>query len=1596
MRDDTDADETFEDLAMDSYDESFSFDEGSFDENENTLTLDAFFEITFGLSPLDFDSTRFIAEELTVETVRKYVIHALQNSSHGILRGLFPYLIDILSRTVSLRKLVDCIRQVNRHNPNPLLACLATCTGRDFLVAFLDQVPEKAMPTMLGTLVSSNIPIPILLTDQPKPCPKGQKVLTALREVIMAKKYCLFLSFNLTTSEISPPFSKQLYPILCANREDTMSISHPGSIDISFHSASENHIRQPVAIAEVYNSKTPSQFMNGVVNGLSQYAFFLIIHVSDDDFVGNEISQELENQIHMISTKRCANEKRKILVLYKDTQKMKDHRARDTLNKRKFLIERILKSRFGNDEISFKRLSASKGQQQLDELKADIFNAILRVKEQYLYPYLSFNVSTSLHDITQIVVWPHDMSGRYFAQCMQDAGFISGLSSFRRRQIFPASYVEHEIENLRDKKHLTTCEDNRNFISEAELCQKIKKFESTKLAIGDTSPLSILSLFVEGIKENDIFKMRAFARNVDDFFKAHLHELSMLDQSEDSARQHIKQQIEDNDISIHDFWREFVILANITVTREISVSQKLYSVDIKTLENAYRTWVIEGEAMQMLDGLSLRALDTDFLTKVLTSIMTDPNRQLLVISVIGLESSGKSTLLNYLFKCGFSTAAGRCTKGMYMSYRHSMFNGQPIDLLILDSEGMGSTAQKYITRRTSFDKKITLLALMCSQIVIINTKGLTRDIANILEVSSYHLDALKASRLKPRLHFVLRDMMDKAEVQKPAFLDIRTSLEEMFRQIPGCTEDLDDFMTVEQKDVHLLVNAFSSFNDDFRPRVDIISETENIHETFPIKVSNLRKDLLASALDSTHVQETKMFDNVNGFIVQMKTTWGMIDARGSFLHFNDFKEIQKWNAMQAIVQMLQKNLKPFREEVNECIKVHIRKLEANYNQSDQIHNEFMAKLSSIEKKHRDKSLLEFDQQAANQFDARIKDEGRNLVHNMFATDKLSLEAKWCEEERKYNEKALINNAVKDFGDQIKINSAHDLEELRRDQNKRDRLFDDTWKKVKQSHEDFMEKIENSSQLEQLVNSFNEAIKGGQSTVDSRNPGFQQRFHRKFWMSLEMPAVLSTEGIVMNYDVIHTRIAIKAQGRTAQVLQTCRLADNTSVKNEAAQNVLKEVEKVTNAICTEIKVEKSLRIEYGKTHSWLQRLCDGLFNVIGNLSNPQARYSPEISDFNPIEKYLRLEVYKTLSQNLKEWRSEQKKKLEALKEELQSSFNNLLLDHSANNLSLELTKHILGKVTESLSTHESTIKDDVENYLQASWVNKFGATHWAHKRSFGNRDHNAVREYLTDLDKFARKIFNEESNPRINTLVNDKIKEIKKKIKDIEAILIAEITNVWSLGAKSNIKAMVEKSRGKAAYNYVERFSSVFGEYIVEDPRKFCVIFKKQLKKKFVELHDIWETEEHLDTTKRRIQCRANETIEAKWDTLEGCTARCPCCAAKCEDIKGTNHTHHTSTHVMTAFGGCRTEHTREVTLYICSEQAAHDTRWKYYTTGGKYVELNTLMTLNQPPWQIIVPKPSTDIEISNMRAVWWKLKDEWCKKYGMVDVTPADWVKYAK
>lgn len=103
----------------------------------------------------------------------------------------------------------------------------------------------------------------------------------------------------------------------------------------------------------------------------------------------------------------------------------------------------------------------------------------------------------------------------------------------------------------------------------------------------------------------------------------------------------------------------------------------------------------------------------------------------MVVAIFGPQSSGKSTLLNFVLGCDFMSSAGRCTKGIYGTY-FEISNRQIPNceaILVLDTEGLFSNYenQKFSNRR-GFDNKLVLFCLQVCDIIILNTKGdVTKD-----------------------------------------------------------------------------------------------------------------------------------------------------------------------------------------------------------------------------------------------------------------------------------------------------------------------------------------------------------------------------------------------------------------------------------------------------------------------------------------------------------------------------------------------------------------------------------------------------------------------------------------------------------------------------------------------------------------------------------------------------------------------------------------------------------------------------------------------------------------------------------------------------
>ena len=167
-----------------------------------------------------------------------------------------------------------------------------------------------------------------------------------------------------------------------------------------------------------------------------------------------------------------------------------------------------------------------------------------------------------------------------------------------------------------------------------------------------------------------------------------------------------------------------------------------------------------GSALEVIDG-DIDKIEQNSFEAVLKWVHEKKlnNSKLLVVTILGPQSSGKSTLLNYLVGAKFHVSAGRCTKGLNAMLLRSNFE-ETKEMLILDSEGIFSIERN----DPMYDRRLAIFCLAVSNVLLINIKGeLTIQIQKVLEVAIYALQKISSVQAlvrKAKIHFILRDQVD--------------------------------------------------------------------------------------------------------------------------------------------------------------------------------------------------------------------------------------------------------------------------------------------------------------------------------------------------------------------------------------------------------------------------------------------------------------------------------------------------------------------------------------------------------------------------------------------------------------------------------------------------------------------------------------------------------------------------------------------------------------------------------------------------------------------------------------------------------------------
>jgi len=138
-----------------------------------------------------------------------------------------------------------------------------------------------------------------------------------------------------------------------------------------------------------------------------------------------------------------------------------------------------------------------------------------------------------------------------------------------------------------------------------------------------------------------------------------------------------------------------------------------------------------------------------------TLLKRSGDAKLFAVSVLGIQSSGKSTLMNTMFGAKFAVSAGRCTRGAFIQLIPIHRDSEPCDyLLVVDTEGLRALeldSQKML----KCDNEMATFVIGLANVTIINIFGETpSDMQDILQTSVHAFLRMNKLELKPSCQFV--------------------------------------------------------------------------------------------------------------------------------------------------------------------------------------------------------------------------------------------------------------------------------------------------------------------------------------------------------------------------------------------------------------------------------------------------------------------------------------------------------------------------------------------------------------------------------------------------------------------------------------------------------------------------------------------------------------------------------------------------------------------------------------------------------------------------------------------------------------------------
>ncbi|XP_059699159.1 interferon-induced very large GTPase 1-like isoform X2 [Haemorhous mexicanus] len=304
--------------------------------------------------------------------------------------------------------------------------------------------------------------------------------------------------------------------------------------------------------------------------------------------------------------------------------------------------------------------------------------------------------------------------------------------------------------------------------------------------------------------------------------------------------------------------------------------------------------MVSGYPMELMDG-DASYLPLHWVGAIFDSLIERlGDKRVFVLSVLGIQSTGKSTLLNAMFGLQFNVSAGRCTRGAFMQLipvGEELQQDLGFDfVLVIDTEGLRAIVMAN-KQSLKHDNELATFVIGVGNMTMINIFGENpSEMQDVLQIAVQAFLRMKQVNLSPSCLFVHQNVGEATA--KKQNMEGQRSLQEKLDEMTVVAAqqefcDVSSFSDVIGFDVNTHIHYFAHLWEGNPPMAPP-------NPTYCQNVQQLKSKILLTAKDSQ-----RSILRLSGLRVRIGDLWNALVNENFVFSFKNSLEIAVYRKLES-------------------------------------------------------------------------------------------------------------------------------------------------------------------------------------------------------------------------------------------------------------------------------------------------------------------------------------------------------------------------------------------------------------------------------------------------------------------------------------------------------------------------------------------------------------------------------------------------------------------------------------------------------------------------------------------------------------------------